>query len=362
MGVVLQGVAFDVSEGCAWDGMVRAMEGRAGPLDAAAAIPAEDVAALGAAGLVMAPLPCRVGGMGMGTEPQAAGAVFAALRALGRGNLSVARLFEAHVNVVRLVVRFGTPAQVDQVAGVCRAGALFGLWVTDAPGQVLHVRNGVLAGVKGPGSGAGFLRNALVTVHDSGAVRMALVRLNGDEPVEMVGDRLHGMRASANGSVRLDGLVPEFVGNDGDYMREPDFSTGAWRTMAATVGGMEALLAAVQVQLMRRGHDGFALQQARFGEMAIAVETARLWTWEAGQRSEAEMGAAADLVVYVNLARIAVEAACLALIQGAQRGLGLGAFVRPNPVERLLRDLAVYLRQPAADLVLTEAGLHLLRA
>jgi len=39
-----------------------------------------------------------------------------------------------------------------------------------------------------------------------------------------------------------------------------------------------------------------------------------------------------------------------------QRTLGLAAFLQTNPVERLMRDLATYLRQPAADEALTEAA------
>ena len=192
------------------------------------------------------------------------------MRLLGRANLSVARLFEAHVNVVRLVVRFGMPEQLASVAAACAAGELFGLWVTDAPGQVLALENGVLHGSKGPCSGAGHLRHALVTVHDGDDVRMALLHLHGDEAVVPVGPRLHGMRASANGTIRLDGLpapVAAMLGGPGDYLREPDFSTGAWRTMAATLGGMDALVDAVREQLRARRHDALPLQQARFGEM-----------------------------------------------------------------------------------------------
>jgi alkylation response protein AidB-like acyl-CoA dehydrogenase len=92
--------------------------------------------------------------------------------------------------------------------------------------------------------------------------------------------------------------------------------------------------------------------------MLIAQETARLWTAAAAKRAESAKGPVADRVAYVNLARIAVETACLEAMQLAQRALGLAAFVRPNPVERLLRDLAVYLRQPAPDAVLTEAAHH----
>ena len=39
-----------------------------------------------------------------------------------------------------------------------------------------------------------------------------------------------------------------------------------------------------------------------------------------------------------------------------ERGLGLSAFTRPNPVERVARDLSTYLRQPFPDGVLEEAA------
>ena len=171
------------------------------------------------------------------------------------------------------------------------------------------------------------------------------------------------MRASANGTVRLDGhlLTPDaLVGAPGDYLREPDFSTGAWRTMAVTLGGLEALTDAVRVHLVGRGHDAAPLQQARFGELLIAQETARLWTSRAAGAAELGTTSIQHQVATVNLARIAVEAAALDAMRHAQRALGLAAFVRPHPVERLLRDLATYLRQPAPDIVLTEAAQHAL--
>jgi hypothetical protein len=39
-----------------------------------------------------------------------------------------------------------------------------------------------------------------------------------------------------------------------------------------------------------------------------------------------------------------------------QRTLGLAGFLQSNPAERLMRDLATYLRQPAPDEALTEAA------
>ena len=95
--------------------------------------------------------------------------------------------------------------------------------------------------------------------------------------------------------------------------------------------------------------------------MLIAQETARLWTARAAEIAEHGTAPVPDQVAYVNLARIAVEAACLDAMRHAQRALGLAAMVAPHPAERLLRDLATYLRQPAPDMVLTEAAAHALR-
>ena len=61
-------------------------------------------------------------------------------------------------------------------------------------------------------------------------------------------------------------------------------------------------------------------------------------------------------IAKVNLARLAIETACLDTIQLVQRSLGISALMQDNPVERMCRDLATYLRQPAADIALTAAA------
>jgi alkylation response protein AidB-like acyl-CoA dehydrogenase len=54
-------------------------------------------------------------------------------------------------------------------------------------------------------------------------------------------------------------------------------------------------------------------------------------------------------VSYVDLARGAVERAALDVMELANRSVGLQAFMASHPIERLVRDLATYLRQPAPD-------------
>jgi alkylation response protein AidB-like acyl-CoA dehydrogenase len=341
---------------------VPAMQCRAEALDRDAAFPEQDMAALREAGVLAAPVPRRLGGLGAGTEPSGTALLAEVLRLLGQGNLAVGRLFEAHVNALRLVTHYGTAAQAQRAAAGALAGDLFGLWVTDPPGQSLRRADSRLSGRKGPCSGAGYCARAVVTVETPDGTRMALVALGGAEPVAGLPGALQGMRAASNGTVDLTGVAaPDdaLIGVSGDYLREPELSCGAWRTTAVTLGGLDALVEAARTQLARRGHQGTPMQQARFGQLLIAQETARLWTLRAAEVAEQDGPASpADRVAYVNLARVAVEAACLDALRLAQRSLGLAAFVRPNPVERLSRDLGTYLRQPAPDAVLLEAGAH----
>ncbi len=341
------------------------MQARAAGLDRDEAFPDEDIALLHSLGLLTAPLPQTLGGQGAGTEPAGCQLLFGILRTIGQGNMAVGRLFEAHVNAVKLILDYGDAGQVQQTATHVRAGRMYGVWVTDPPGSGLVLREGALHGEKGPCSGAGHIPCALVTVETEAGTRMAAICPGGREQVRPMRGLLQGMRASVNGWVRLDGIrlsLADLIGQPGDYLREPQLSTGAWRTMAVTLGGLDAVVAAVGGQLRTRGHTGSPHQQDRFGALLIAQETARLWTEAAAHCAEDGVQPVADQVAYVNLARIAVEHACLDAMRLAQRSIGFGAFLTTNPLERLLRDLATYLRQPAPDAVLTEAALHSLDA
>ena len=129
---------------------IAAIRARAPALDETATFPTEDMALLRELGLPATPLPRALGGEGAGTEPHAATTTFELLRALGQANPSLGRLFEAHVNAIRLAIRYGTPAQHQTLATDCEAGHFYGLWVTDAPGKPLTLDGTTLKGAKGP--------------------------------------------------------------------------------------------------------------------------------------------------------------------------------------------------------------------
>ncbi len=329
--------------------------------------PAEDVADLGRLGLLAAPIPAEAGGLGLGEEPDSCD-LAAVLRLVGYGSLALGRLYEGHVNALQLVARFGTPAQRTRLFADARDGHLFGVWNTDPPGECLQLGDDRrLRGVKTFASGAGFVTRALVTVkQEPGAPPLMLVvPLEPDGRADLSPWRAHGMRASATGTFAFDGIAvtdDEILGAWGDYHRQPIFSGGAWRFAAVQIGGIEAVFDAWRAHLAATGRGGDPHQLARLGEGAISVAGARLWV-ERAARIVAEDELAPDrIVAFVNLARLAVEKAGLDVLQLAQRSVGLQGFLRAHPLERLSRDLATYLRQPAPDRALTTAATEILGA
>ena len=338
--------------------LVPAWAANAATLDEAALPPVAELAALREVGALRAPAPHRFGGLGLGTEPAGAGGLARLLRLIGQGNLALGRIFEGHVNALQLVTLYGTPDQTRRAAEDARAGHLFAIWATEAvPVRLTGTR--MLQGEKLFCSAAALASRALITVTAPDGPRLAMIALEPGSRVHGAPADTHGMRACGTASVDFSGVAltgEDLVGAPGDYLRQPAFSAGAWRASAVALGGLDALVAETARQLVARNRHTNPHQQARLGELAIRRETAALWVAKAARIAEAGTGDPGDTAQYVNLARIAVESACLDAMRLSQRALGLAAFVRPNPVERLLRDLATYLRQPAPDETLTEAG------
>ena len=339
------------------------LQDEAARCDAEARFPYESIAALSRNGVLRATLPAALGGYDFGAGPDGAAALFHLLYRLGEGHLSVARLLEAHINALQLVQRYGTTAQFAAAAADVQAGHLFALWVTDplASGGVRLGPDMVLRGAKEFCSGAGAATRALITAGTPDGTRMLVVALPPGQRVRPSHIQLAGMRGAITGSVDFEGMeiTPDaLIGDVGDYLREPVFSAGAWRSAAAAAGGLGALVELHRSTMVKRQRDQDPHQRARFGQLVIAHETSRLWMEKAALRGCLEDDAPDAIVAYINLARLAVEAACLDGLRLTQRSLGIGGFISGQPAERICRDLATYLRQPAPDETLDRAAAH----
>ncbi|WP_159992424.1 acyl-CoA dehydrogenase family protein [Roseomonas sp. 18066] len=334
---------------------------QAGALDTPGAFPSADVAALAQAGLLVAPLPPELGGAGLGEGVDGNLLLAEVLMAIGEGSLPLGRLYEGHVNALQLVLGHGSTAQQRQAAAAAAAGELFGVWNTDDRQDPLRLLQDRLQGAKILASGAGHVTRPLVTAATPAGAVMLIPPMAPGQGADLSGWTAQGMQASATGRVDFSGMpAPPPIGGPGDYLREPAFSTGAWRCLAVQGGGMAALLALLRQHLLETTRDEDRAQRQRFGEAAIAVQTARLWILQSA-RLCAMPHDVAGVVAAVNLARRAVEQAALTLLELVHRSIGLMAFLRPAPVERIARDLATYLRQPAPDRALELGAATLLR-
>ncbi len=302
---------------------------------------------------------------GLVAEPPLAddeiGRLLRRLAEVGRGDLPVGRIYEGHVNALALMRRHGTRDQRLRFDALASDGHLFGVWNTDKPDAPLTMENGRLRGVKTYASGVDGLSHAIVTLAEPAGRRMLVVPLAG-LPVDRTWWKPSGMRASGSHVVDFTGTVvtPDMMlGAPDAYLEAPWFFAGAIRFVAVQVGGMHAVFDAAVDHLKATGRIGDPYQAHRTARMGTAVEGGYGWL----DRTAAEWAAVAEgrappdaLVATANAARGAVEAAALQTLEEAERGVGAAGLIAPHPLERLMRDLRTYLRQPNPDGALASLG------
>jgi alkylation response protein AidB-like acyl-CoA dehydrogenase len=311
-------------------------------------------------GLAMSPFPKEFGGADL-CQPARHNDLCKILRLLGSADLSIARLFEGHVNAISLVVRYGDHRQARSLSERVAMGGLSAVWGADDV-KGLHLIGGArpaLQGRKILASGAGFVTDPIVTAKADDGQVMLLLHLKMDEKIDMSAWNAQGMRSTATGTIDLSGTAvgaENTIGVSNDFMRQPYFSGGAWRFCAAHVGATERLVDLFKDHLVtrNRGDDPFQLQ--RIAQCVAATRTARHWTEEAAHRLSVEEPDAANVVAFANLTRMVTERCALDVMELVQRGVGLACFMRPHPIERISRDLATYLRQPVPDRAMSDGA------
>lgn len=328
-----------------------------------------EITAMARAGLLSACLPRPTGGSGLAQDADQAEALFDVLRRLGRANLSAARLFEGHVNAIRLVGLYGGAAIQTQVYDAVRGGGLLGVWGADGARPLTYVRAGgrwILHGEKLFASGLGQVRYAVATVREKGAgagpAELVLVDVSDPARQELEQWTASGMRATASGRFRFDGLEVDAehrLGAPGDYQREPHFEGGVWRYCAAHLGGAEALVDLWRGALSSRGRLDEPLQLTRLGRAAALCRAMYACIHAAAVRVETcdpdDQHAVPLAVADVLLARQFTEEACVEVLVLAEKSLGTMAYGIGSPIERVRRDMSLFIRQAAPDAKLIRA-------
>jgi alkylation response protein AidB-like acyl-CoA dehydrogenase len=344
-------------------------------------LPVQEFEHLRRAGLMAAPLRQELGGAGLGIEAGVTHTLLRLLKQIGWGNLAVGRIYEGHVNGLQLVQTFGTQEQIEQYASDARdRHKVFGVWNAEAADGVrlIPLAGGRyrLEGSKTFCSGVGCVDRPFVNgALPDGRWQMCVVPL--DEVVTCTDTtwwQPSGMKATASYKVDFSGVeldARSLIGEPDDYHRQPWLSGGAIRFAAVQFGGAEALFDATRKYLQDLKRTADPYQEMRLGQMAIALESGNLWLQGAADHlaqyspmfggSPDEMQPEADrLITYANMMRTAIEQICMDMIQLCERSVGTRGLLPPHPMERIIRDLTLYLRQPNFDAVLADVGKYAL--
>lgn len=326
--------------------------------DAAPSFPAASLRLLADAGLHRRFAPAAAGGE-VWTDPLARHhAMRDALRFVGRADLSLGRLYEGHVNALALFGWYASDRQIAWLGHHLDRGAWFGVWATEAsPGVRLTSGDAPrLQGAKVFASGAGGLAYAIVTAApEAGERRLVVVPADLQDRTDGSRWRVRGMRSSVSGRYDLTDLPvsPDaLLGEAGDYDREPRFTAGAWRFCAVQLGGIEALLIETRAAMSDAARAD-PIQRARFADAVAATRTAGFWVGEAASRACEDHP---DAVAIARMTRGMVERAGLDVMEAAARLLGTRSAFDGERVDRIIRDLSLYLRQGGPDYARDQAA------
>jgi alkylation response protein AidB-like acyl-CoA dehydrogenase len=336
---------------------------------------------IAAVGLLAAPLKPDLGGIGLGIDASTTYDLLLLLKQIGRGNLAVGRIYEGHVNALQIVQTFGTPEQIEIYAQDARdRDKIFGVWNAEAEDGVRFESIGGgrvrLQGAKTFCSGAGFVDRPFVNGRlPDGRWQMSIVPT--DEAATVSNPawwQPAGMRATASYKIDFSGVELDpiaLIGQPDDYIRQPWLSAGVIRFAAVQLGAAEALFDLTCQYLRDASYTNHPSQQERIAQMAIALETGDLWLRGAADRVAAyapEFGGNPNqthletdrLLAYCNMMRTVIEQICMDMMRWCERSIGTRGLLPPHPMERVIRDLTLYLRQPAYDAAVTSIGQYVL--
>ncbi len=352
----------------------------AATIDRSGAFPIQEFEVIAEAGLLTAPLARTWGGLGLGIDASSIAKLLVILTQIGRANLAVGRIYEGHVNALQLIQTFGTSTQIETFATAVHQHKIFGVWNAEENDGVTitPLGNGKyrLDGAKTFATGCGYVDRPFIGgALPDGSWQLCIVPM---DEVATSSDpswwQPAGMRATASYKVDFTGVILDesaLIGQPGDYYRQPWLTAGVVRFAAVQLGGAAALFDATRqfLQSIDRTQDPY--QEERLGKMAIGIESGQLWLQGAATQLEQYHPIfagdpaivhpqAVALVAYSNMVRTAIEQICMDAIQLCSRSVGTRGLLPPHSIERIIRDLTLYLRQPAFDASIASVGKYVL--
>ena len=267
--------------------------------------------------------------------------------AVGREDLSLAKLAEAHWDAIAILREAG-----HQPAPHAR----YAVWASEIPGQELQVHTGpngnVLTGTKQFCSGAGLVDRVLMTAGEGGSM---LVEVDLQTHVDRIhydrsGWAVDAFRMTQTSAVSFDGCpVTAVIGRDGWYVQRHGFWRGAVGPAAAWAGGAAGLLDYVMASKRDDPHTA-----AHRGAIYTDV-----WIMESvlgAAAREFDLPAGVDPMPRALAARHAIEQACTDVLRRFARSMGPAPLARDADISRRYTELDVFLRQCHAERDLESLG------
>jgi alkylation response protein AidB-like acyl-CoA dehydrogenase len=360
---------------------------RAAAFDREATFPAQDFADLYRAGLLTAAIGPEFGGLGLSPYRGDVFALWLMTKEFAKVDLSLARCWEGHCNSMVLIDGMGSSAQKERwFAGVVGKGEIWVAWSGEPQARAsseksafgtttTRVENGyVINGSKAFATSAGGAHWAILLVstagpggarHNSGSPESLLLLACDLSDTSVHVDPSWwdpiGMRATVSHVVRFnETFIPDqnVIGRPGQYLAEN------WQTCfiphyaAAFLGAAEGAyeFALDYITSQNKGTDPYV--QHHIGQSAINVETGHLWLrhvadmWEAGRHDEAQLAGSRARHIIEHLAEDTVKRSI--------RACGARSLNRPSSLERIYRDLSIYIRHDNDDHLLATIGKSML--
>ncbi len=270
---------------------------------------------------------------------------------IGREDLSLARLAEAHWDAVAILAEAGRPAI---------PGALYGVWAAEKPGQEVRLAPSqggyILSGTKMFCSGAGIVDRALITTKTTENLLVDVdLRANGDA-VQFDKSAWKSSAFRETGTATANFIKAEVprdavVGTDGWYTGRPGFWRGACGPAACWAGGAAALADYALTQSRRDPHS-----LAHLAAMRSSVWALEAYLDAAGQAIDAGSEDTRELQVIALTLRHLVEQASTDVLRRLPRAYGPHPLAFDERISQHYQELDLYLRQSHAERDLEALG------
>jgi len=258
---------------------------------------------------------------------------------LGRADLSIARLAEAHTDAIAIMAEQGRPPHSDGV---------YGVWASDGPkSRLTAVRAGEgwsINGVKQYCSGAGIIDAALVTAQAPEGILLFDIPL--DAPGITVLESPWANPAfsdTATGPVRFEEVtVPHAgaIGGPGWYLARPGFWHGAMGPAACWAGGALSLIDAAATLNRSDPHS-----RAQVGALMALGWGLEAVLQKAGDEIDADPTDATRARKRALMARHLIERWCTEALDRFGQATGPQLLAHDALVVRQYGALGVYIRQ-----------------